>query len=417
MMMLGRTLLGGALVAGYIALAGVASCSAAVSGSPQAAFKDAGKVTAAARLQAAVFRQAFSAGALRATGTVRAAPKVTFSLKGLSQSIATAYAKPHADFLAAGHVNALAQAKAQAANRKRMGQQPPAKAFAYGEGDVQTYFLAYGKTALARALLVGTTYHVGHGQATAYAYLQGDGQKTIGVTQVAVAQAYGSARAANLAKAYAKLGAKATGWGDAAVTKNNVRRFQLFARGEGDAYALVTGYSVFQPLMLTGEATATGSAHQQRGVKGKAVAKALATGSAELRHTGAQASPGNVTALAEARVLRTAQVYGIATASAQVQGTAKGHYNRVGKALANAQASLKTLYLRLAKQPVAAAKAVVAGTAVRRKIGVGHAQADAVATGYNQINDLAWAPSSRTVVVTEAERLRSVAVEARTITV
>lgn len=417
MMMLGRTLLGGALVAGYIALAGAATCSAAVAGSPQAAFKDAGKVTAAAHLHAAAIRQAFTSGELHASSSVQAAPQATFNVTGLAQTIATAYATSHADFFAAGHVNALAQAKAQAANRKRMGQQPPAKAYAYGEGDVQSYFLAYGKTALARALLVGTTYHVGHGQATAYAYLQGDGQKTIGVTQVAIAQAYGSARAANLAKAYAKLGAKATGWGDAAVTKNNVRRFQLFARGEGDAYALVTGYSVFQPLMLTGEASAVGDARQQRGVKGKAVAKAQVTGSAELRHTGAQASAGNVTAWAEARVLRTAQVYGTAVAKATGSAKAKGRYNRAGAALVSAQASLKTLYLRMAKQPVAAVKAVVAGTAVRRKIGVGHAQADAVATGYNQINDLAWAPSSRTVVVTEAERLRTVAVEARTITV
>jgi hypothetical protein len=263
----------------------------------------------------------------------------------------------------------------------------------------------YGKVAHARARLVGTTWQVGRGTATATATLIGDGQKRIGEKQMALATAYANGQMLYTAGMAGNALATATLWGDATVTKNGVRHFELFGEAQADASARLSHVEIYQPQIMRAYAQAYGEAQQTRGFAGRGYAMAKATGYMDMKYTGQVGAPAGGSASATGYGVRHVTLEGIAYATARATGEASTRYWGAGTSTLTARAQASTLHYLLADQPAAQASARASGQAVRVLLAEGiPATAECTARGYNQINDLVRAPVSRTVTVAVSTR-------------
>jgi hypothetical protein len=395
----------------------VAICSATATGEAQVHYKGAGLAEVRASAFGEGIRDA-SGRAITAQATAQAIaqPVALYSAAGVAQVSALAQGVAQASFFGAGVAQADAYAAGSLQRRVRMPFQPPARAVASAQGEVVSYVLAYGRPAHARARLVGTTYHVGRGIAQATAALFGDAQKQIGERQFAHAQASGFGTQVYIAGAAGRGIASAEGSADAAVTKGGVRYFELFGTARATAQASLSHVVIYQPQVMRAFAHAYGSAVQIRGFAGKGVATAKATGYMDMTYTGQEGEPASVTAMASGYCVRHVFAAGVAKCTAQGFGSAMAEFRGAGSAALSAEAQAQTMHLMLANQPAAEALATATGRAQRIIIAGGvTAQAVAEASGYNQINDLSRAPSSRTAMVTYAGRVSAIGAEPRTI--
>lgn len=417
MLLFGRTLLGGALVAGYVAVSGVAVCSASATGDAQVHYKGAGIAKSQASVSAEGLRSAIGQGvAAAAAAQVAAAPVAEFYGAGEAQAGALVQGIAHASFYGAGVAQADAYVDGVLYRRLRMPFQRPAKAYAEGSGEVVSHVLAYGRPAYARARGIGTTYHVGRGVALATATLDGDGQKMIGENQVARAEAIATGTQVYIAGAGGKGEAGAEAFGDAAVTIGGQRHFELFGVALATAKASLSHVVIYQPQTMLATAQAYGDAVQARGFSGRAVATAKAFGYMDMTYTGQEGRPASVTATATGYGVRHAFGAGVAQGSVFGSGNASAALNGAGTAFPSVTARASTVHFLLARQPSAQASAAAIGQAQRVLIAEGvTAEAGAEATGYNQVNDLVWAPLSRTALIPYAVRLSAIEAEPRTI--
>lgn len=414
-MLFGRSLFAGALAAGYITVAGTAACTATAAAEAQVNYFGQGDAQAHATVAADALRSAVAQG-IPAQGyaQVSAAPVAYFAASGVAQSVALASGAGWSQLNGYGEAQVAAIAEGSLYRRVRMPQQPVAVATATIDGALISQVTMYGRPALARARLIGTTWHVGYGTASATAALQGEGQKRIGARQVALAEAHAAGRMLYTAGMAGRAMATAVLQGDAAVTKNGIRHFELFGDARVNATAWLSYIEIYQPQIMRAFALAYGEAQQIRGFAGRAAAVAKATGYMDMKYTGEVGSPAGGTASAIGAGVRHVSLNGSAYATASASGEVRAEYWAAGTAALTAQVQATALHYLMADQPAAQASAHALAAAVRVCLGQGvPATAGCVARGYNQINDLVRAPASRTVAVAGNARTVAVAQQPR----
>lgn len=418
-MLFGRSLFGGALVAGLVTLAGAAVCTASASGDATVLYKGRGAAQATAHVAVAdALRSAIGGGHVAlCEAQLAAAPSASFFVEGDARVSALAEGIAQAQFFGEGVAQGDAYAQARIFRRVRMRYQPPAHATATGQGEVVSHLLAYGKRALARAKLFGTTYHVGRGVAAASAKLQGDAQKAIGARQYALAEASAAATIVHTVGCAGDGEATAVAEGHPAITTGGVRYFDLAGAAHAEAYAPPAQMLVFQPQSMVAGATASGWAIQTRGFSGHGVATAKASGYMDMTYTGQVGAPASVTATATAYAVRHVRLGAAGVATAEGFAQARGDFFGGGVAQMGAQLDAAELHFRLRPQP---ARGVAAALALAQRVIVADstvAECVAQATGYNQINDLAPAPERRTLRVLHEARTMAIPFENRTVRV
>jgi hypothetical protein len=335
-----------------------------------------------------------------------------------------------------------------------------AEAVASGEGDPQTWQMAYASPAVATAIGFGTTYHLVYGNAVCTATIEDHPRLQIGGHGTAVATCV-----VNQPVALFQIGAKGlaeafcTVQGDPAVKRAGIRYFEVNGDALAMAIALSTHVGVTQSQTGYGVCTAEGHVRYTFGGKGQGICTAVGYGNAETMGTGASLNAGNTTAYGTGRAQLNAQGKGSAACSATGYGSGEKKQTRVqaasttavavvstpagvrtslvsgfglGQALpttlfvvfnvqpnpGQAVANLSTPAINLQLNPPAAqAMANVSGYARKFLYAEGLGQASASASGYNEINDLVPAPVERTVVVEAFERIVHVAEEPRLILV
>lgn len=402
-MLFGRSLFAGALVAGLVSASGAAFCSASISGAAQASFL--GETTGAATATA-------SADALRSVTAVAVvadtvakafgASLVQFHPAGVASAAATCAAAPFGSFFGASDAYVTADARATAFRRFRFWALSPAKCVATGEAESYSYVYAYGLTALGKATAFGTTYHVGIGLSGAEATGVGAATRTVGVKQTAIATAHAIAAAINTGGGLADGHGRAELWGDAAVRRNGKRWFECYGDAEAISSILPATTVVFQPQMAIAESGLAGTAVQYRGAKSTGVATAMGFGVGVVGQTAVQGANAGNEAVATGRARRSIFVQASARSAAVVLARPKWRASAKGRAAAIALLT-SDVWLLVRARP-GAANAIGRGAPERVVIAVGAAQAFAQATGYNQINDLILAPSTRTLSLSLVER-------------
>ena len=456
---IGRTLLGGALVASLVFAAGAAGGAASASGQCEVIKFVAGQAQAGGeaggygRRLAAVFPST-----AQGTATAVGAPAADYRAAGLSLAAAEAAGQSRAEFC--GYGQAQASGSMAGAPLRTVRLRPPAaKAFAVGEAEGYIYELAYGRPALARATGYGTTHVLGYGVASALAVGEGVPLLEAGGAGHAWADAQASGNLHYEACGLGQANATAAGWADAAVTRNGVREFECFGTADAVASGRLTHLQIYQSQTGRAGSSAMATAVHMVGAAGKVNARAQAGGQGLVIATGVTGEPANVHATAQGRAHYLAGAAGHGTAIAQGEGqgvviqtrafgipaqaaavgrgtcvrlVGAGEHratgqaagveygNRVthdaGRAAAQASGQAGATHLLLGAQ---IAMAEAGGSAVGRRVVLasGQATAQALAVGFNQVNDLSPAPDCRTLSVSASPRLLMLDHQTRLITV
>lgn len=411
-MLFGRSLFAGALVAGLVSASGAAFCSASISGAAQASFLGkapgvSGAAAAGHALRAAVADPVLVLCTASAEGTSHAA----FYLSGLATAVASSSGWPLGSFFGHGQGDVTATLDGLAFRRFRSWAQIPARCDAQGEGEAFSYVYAQGSPALGNATAFGTTYSVGRGTAVAKAVLAAGAVRAIGVRQSSSATAVAFAAAINTAGGMADGQGGATLFGDAAVEHSGHREFECFGFADAKSLVLPATTVVFQPQMATASGSIAGTARHARGVAGHGVATASGVGVGVVGQTAVQGANAGASAIATGGARRAAFLKGTSVARASVRGAVK--WKATAKAVASAKATLISDVWLLVRGSSASAEGAAAGVGYRVCIAGGIADAGAEAFGYNQVNDLVLAPTSRTVRIISGDRELIVALEPR----
>jgi hypothetical protein len=335
-----------------------------------------------------------------------------------------------------------------------------ADAVATGEGDPQTWQMAYANPAVATAEGFGTTYHLVYGQAVCTATLLDGPRLTIGAKGTAVATCTVNSAVPKHQKGAAGVGqGQVIVAGDPAVRRAGIRYFEVNGDALAFAMALSTHVGVTQSQTGRCYALAEGSVRYNFGGKGHAVCTAIGFADPEIHGTGASLNQGNTTAYGYGRAQANLHGKGSAACSATGYGAGEKKLTRVETSptvctaigstppgnrislvsgIGQGVASPTTLFVAYNVQlnpgecsallsnpaielqlnpPAALAEAIVSGEVRKLLVGEGVAEAFAIATGYNEINDLVPAPVERTVTVEAFARLVVVPVEDRLILV
>lgn len=459
MVHIGRTLLGGALVASLVFASGAASGAASASGQCEVIKFVAGQAQAGGeasgygRRLAAVFPST-----AQTTATVLGAPAVEYQAAGMAATIAEASGRARADFCGYGQAQAAGGMWGAPVRTVRL-RPPAARATATGIAEGYIYELAYGRPALARATAYGTTYVLGYGLGDAIATGEATPLFEAGGAGHAQAGALASGGLHYEARGLGQGNATAAGWADAAVIRNGVREFECAGRADAAASGRLTHLQIYQSQTGRAGATAVAVAVHTVGAAGQASAGALADGQGLVIATGVTGQPANVVAHASARAqyLAGAAAHGAATAlgkgdgvaiqtralgapaMARAEGAGAGvrvvgagehnagaradgveYGNRVthvaGRAKATAAAQSGATHLLLGPQ-AATAQAWASAAGRRAQLAGGEAMARAEGVGFNQVNDLSPAPDCRTLSVGASPRLLAIAQQPRLITV
>ena len=456
---IGRTLLGGALVASLVFAAGAAGGAASASGQCEVIKFVAGQAQAGGeaggygRRLAAVFPST-----AQGTATAVGAPAADYRAAGLSVATADVTGRSRAEFC--GYGQALASGSVAGTPLRTVRLRPPAaRASASGEAEGYIYELAYGRPALARATAYGTTYVLGYGSASALASGGGVPLLKAGGAGQAQAQAQASGNLHYNAAGLGQANATAAAWADAAIIRNGVRLFECSGMANASGAGQLTHLQIYQSQTGRAGSSAVGTAVQAVGAAGQANARAQASGQGLVIATGVTGEPANVhtTAQGRAHYLAGAAGHGMATAQGEgqgvviqtrafgmpVQAVAAGsgmgvrlvgagehratgqaagieYGNRVthaaGRAAAQASGQAGATHLLLGAQ-IAVAQADVVAIGRRAVLASGQATAHALAVGFNQVNDLSPAPDCRPLTVGPSPRLLAIAQQPRLITV
>lgn len=459
MVHIGRTLLGGALVASLVFASGAASGAASASGQCEVIKFVAGQAQAGGeargygRRLAAVFPST-----AQTTATVLGAPAVEYQAAGMAATIAEASGRARADFCGYGQAQAAGGMWGAPVRTVRL-RPPAARATATGIAEGYIYELAYGRPALARATAYGTTYVLGYGLGDAIATGEATPLFEAGGAGHAQAGALASGGLHYEARGLGQGNATAAGWADAAVIRNGVREFECFGMADATASGRLTHLQIYQSQTGRAGSSAMATAVHTVGAAGQANARAQASGQGLVIATGVTGEPANVHATAQGRAhyLAGAVGYGMATAQGEGQGVviqtrafgtpaqasaagrgtclrlagggehhatgqaAGNEYgNRVthaaGQAKATAAAQSGATHLLLGPQ-TATAQAWASAAGRRAQLAGGEAMARAEGVGSNQVNDLSPAPDCRTLTVGTSPRFLAIAQQPRLITV
>lgn len=459
-MRFGQSLFAGTTAAGFITAAGVALCAAVIVGNIQtdrlaysSAQATAGGSGKGARLQVAVARQAdcYAVVSGRAVGS--------YKKSGVAAAVATA----QGNYLVAANGRGVATAFGLAiGNSSKQVRMYPyhAACFAAIVGDAGVWDVASPMPGLAYATGVGTTFHLVYGFGAADARLVGYAKQETGGRGEGAAVASVDVRAAYILGAQGDTTARATLFGDAAVKKSGIRRFEGMGWLLAQASASVTTVSVYQPQIALASARAELTAFYILGAHGVGTAYAAGAAAPLVGSTGVTGVPAGGAALASARasyiwggkgnalpkavltMTKDARVYNTRAypSPSLAFATASGGVikSRIGKGLAAVKAiatgssfitktvsasvigfaTAKHLRIELhVRGDYVNAYATAAGYVRKDLYAFSQAVATASAEGANQINDLLRAPEDRTLHVEGTDRLQEVLAEDRLLTV
>lgn len=459
-MRFGLSLFGGA-VTGLVIAAGASSCAA--SASAQTLVTRLGAVTLSAQAVAAPADVRRVAGVfpsvLTALATAAGASQVEFHplpTTATGQAVAQT-GQAVAEYNGYGFANGYSYSQARAVRRVRLFPKQ-AQAFAWAEGNAQTWQFGYANPARAKAIGFGTTYHVGNVRAVASANAYATPAMEIGGKGIGYAYSYAEGTCLYQGGVAGYGQASSYVLADPVVTKNGVVYQEANGFGVSSALGEILTTTVYQSQTARAYAILVAYPKTQVGGKGRASARALGYGDGLSMATGATLVAGNSAATVVAKASKQAK--GKSTAVARVLATGDGlkRQTRVtGTGACRATAQATCLRTRTAKSTATARALITAqnirtvtpvvpvlqGTAtltittrqvdvgatpsgmsatilaeaLRIAIGVGVANAGAEAQGFNQINDLAKAPASRTSTVGTESRTSTLAFESRTSTV
>lgn len=441
-MRFGQTLFGGA-VAGLVVASGIAACTAKASAQCEIIRHGAGAAEAAAQASGYGFRAASAKGAPAVCSAWASGSATAYfnPLPSIAACIAAATGRAQVDYFGYGFANGYSFAAGRAIRTSKLFPRQ-ARAYAFAGGDGQTWQIGHAAPARATAWALGTTYFVGRGVAQAAAYAAATPAMQIGGKGRAIAASQAQGICVLTAGMSGAAQCIATALGDAAITRNGVRHFEGRGKAEATATAVVTSVAITQAQ--TARAYATMEGHPKLQVGGRGRAKATATGYADplvlstaatakkagtsasatgqasclysarplsaqatatasgdgtVIQTRAEAKPAKATATMAGGALRTVLAYGKGAVTAAVKGEPTRTQHARAQANATASALLTHLVLGVRGTP-ARAEAFVQGQAQRTATAhPAPAIATATAAGFNQINDLAWAPLSHTVTV------------------
>lgn len=417
-MIFGRSLFGGAVIAGYITVSGAATATATAVAEAHVSYNLSGYGVATATVPPANgFKVTFGHGEAACSATVTGIEHVDFMLKGdaFAEATATGFALLESN----PKVNALATAVATgvASKRVRMPYQTPANAYAYAEGDGISYVLATANPARAYAYGFGTTYYVGRGNAVAEASIEAVPEIIIGASNNATGTAEASGECLRIAGANAKGLATATIFGDGDKTHNGIRYVEFFGKGVAKATLTNSTTIIFQPQQAHAYAYINAIPVHTKGVKGKATGTATLVGNAVLVQTAVEASPANVTATLKGKAFKTTLSKASALAVAVGNGNLKASFLLKGKGTGYATATISGLSISVRAKQTMLAEATASGNSFRTRLVKGNAYGIATVTGFLQINDFDRTPDERTVFVLSEDRIVYVYEEDRTVIV
>jgi len=412
MLLFGSTLFAGA-GAGIVTAAGDASAQALSTAKPTALLLVGGDALAAGQMQADGLRSAVSSGQANVLAMASGQAKAFLYSEGVANCVSLAAGAAHADFY--GNASALGDSSVSAWVRRRMRVYPlPAQAEASGEGEAVSYIYGHGGIATGIARALGTTYAVGFGRAFGEASISSDPTRIIGVRQHADALALATAAGLNLASAQGSGAALADLAGDSSVRRGGILYHEVFGASLAEGFAQLNTVSIYQPQRADAYAALDAWVVQIRGCRGVAMAVADMAGDGLLIHTGVSGAVGGAMAQAGGWCRRWVQAAGAAGAESIVDGWPSFRPLGVGSpAQAEAQARSSAVAMVLYGQ-TARAEALGQATGIRkRSIEPVAVEGEALANGFNQVNDLTKAPIDRTVVLAAQERLLIMAAEIR----
>lgn len=461
--MLGLTPLGLYAALATVDATGAAYTNGSATGDAELWKFAAGELSSEATATGGARRDVVSVGSMVGAASGGAAGVRTRRVSGDAVTRASAEANPTRRLAGDAAVHASASAGAEAARlantaatggghstahayvlrRFRVRFQPPAVAHGSAFGEGWTFVAADGR-AVGYARAVGTTFHVGQGTANATASLGSSPERITTPSAACTFYSTATGRGAVFATADATPSGHAAGGADAAIRVEGTLHFEVFGSAQATGSATSTHVAVYQPLWARAAAWGAATATYTYAARGVVFNQALATADCEVRQTGAgtvaigvQATAcggawyvlvGAGAAATESlstgdALRRTTRVESHAWGSAAIEADSVRTHHGLGGAetlvLAGADSvrihhgigSAETSALVGAgsvrtRRPGGWARCAVSSTAfcARTTRGGGAALPDARAVGFNQINDLTFAPNTRTVFVLAVDR-------------
>lgn len=413
MMIFGRSLFGGTTT-GRILVAGFAAALATASADPKITRVAKTSSKAVASAQAEALRTVYSE--VDAQSSALASPAYCRAdFNGLVQAAAAcvAVAKPSVEFFLAGEAVATDTFVGNASKRTRI-RLATARAYGQAEGEGQVYEIAEASPAKGTATGQGTTDHVGVARGKASAVAQGVPYVAMGIRLAVDGAAEASGWCHREAGAAADAVAEATSLVDATVTKEGVNYVEVVGYGYAYSEASVSSVQVYQNQMARCYAIADAAFNvHHKGAKGKARAISYMRGIAVGTQTGATGI-GDSGSRASGYAYHSRGGKGALLAEATAQGKAKAFVFGSGTGQAESVLQSSQVSLRTRGKPALTTATV---SALVEKILVSEVlvRAEALASGYMQVNDVLKAPAGRTVVVEEERRSTLVENQSRTV--
>ncbi|HBW09463.1 MAG: hypothetical protein JL55_18930 [Pseudomonas sp. BICA1-14] len=404
MLFFGRTLWGGALAAGAISVAGIATCAATGQGTVERIFSHTAAVEVAASTSADGQVEFRAFGASNASATAAASAQVEFSAAGGAPSIATGGDSAKVDFSAAGAATGVGGGEAEGLRSARSRGRMVNGVATVDPAEPQIVLVVRALRALARAHVEGTIGYFGRGIA--------EGVATgfdLGAHKVRAA-AGGTSGGATPAAA-AKLDVEVTGatassasaWGDPYFARGTVK----YHDGNSDLLATATGQAtcyVYTIDLAVGRATPAGYAERHQPGTATCAAKASGKGSMELvipmvgQAAGIHSAASGV---ADTQFSAKGRGAGLTAAAGEARATTHLRGSGESTPAASAQSSAAELGIHAS----AAGQAGLDSNAKRTVIASGTATSDATPFGYNRANEHSPAPPGRRMSITGGDRV------------
>jgi len=414
MMIFGRSLFGGA-TSGQILATGFAAVLATAVAVPEITRHGAGNTQANATPVVQATKQQIPVTQALVGCLAQGSAQCDFSGYVSAEGIAQGIAKPSVEFFPAGHGDALFSYSGLASKRTRV-KQTLMWAYASAEGEGQIYEYAQTEPVRARAYAFGTTYHVGRTDGRANAF----GQAKCVLIAGGRAQAHTSSQAEGECRRSGGAGSNALAEAghlvDASVTRGGVREFELMGAAVSASSAWISNTQVYQIQSVSSHAEAgSAKAVHTKGARGSAQVTAKGRGIAMGTQTGVTGVGGGKTtahALSEYRCALKGNSVSYATGG----GYAQGRYNRSGAVNAYPTMQVSTVQLGI-QGSTALTEAVLFAVPTKTQFASSTSEGTCTATGFIQVNDIAKAPTDRTVVLLEEVRLVAVPEQPRLIKV
>ena len=399
-----------------VTVAGLAMGSASAFAEPTVFYKGAGLSLVSSEAAGTALRNSFGSGVGQGDALATGNSKGSFYLQGIGLGEAAAYAKPTAYLNTQGTAVGQALPKGIAFKRSRVYPQIAAVGEAYGDGNTVVYSYGAGVPAVGSAIGIGTTWHVIRTAVFSEAIAIGDATRILGARQRAECEGIALA-SPQYQVGFAGLGVvEAIATGDAAVRVNGVLFYAGNGKATAHAIASLSRVSIYQPQRAVADSIGLGTVRYTRAFKGRAISSAVGRGDALVRLTGVSGVQGAVYAIGRGQAKRTVQAQGSGLVESTERNYSTGYFNGAGYAQAVAYGYGNSTKTVVVDSTQALSEALVTAVGIRSVVvaavrGVG----EALATGFNQVNDISKAPPERTLVVGILSREFSVTAEPRTV--